>query len=183
MKKRGFTLIELSIVLVIIGLLVGGVLKGKSMIENAKQKRVKTDIDGTMAAVYSYQDKFGYLPGDDPKDRSTELGATGCAAGGGNGLFDTTAEAACAWQEMVGAGFISGNPAVSSGSVKKSPYGGNYDLNASAGKNFISTANIPADAAGALDTKYDDGVYNSGDIQADTDYNTTASKKISWYAF
>ena len=169
MRRKGFTLIELSIVLVIIGLLVGGVLKGKAMIDNAKQKRVKTDIDGAMAAVYSYQDKFGYLPGDDPVVRA-ELGATGCVAGDGDGLFDAV-EAPCAWQEMVGAGFISGNPATSSGSIKKSPYGGNYDLNVSttSNKNFISTANMPADVAQALDIKYDDGAYLTGDIRADTD--------------
>ncbi|MFA6191439.1 MAG: prepilin-type N-terminal cleavage/methylation domain-containing protein [Sulfurimonas sp.] len=185
MRRKGFTLIELSIVLVIIGLLVGGVLKGKSMIENAKQKRVKTDIDGTMAAVYSYQDKFGYLPGDDPTSRVGDLGATGCVGGDANGLFDTAAEALCAWQEMIGAGFISGNPGETTAAVaKKNPYGGSYDLNASAeNKNYISTANIPADAAQAIDTKYDDGVYNKGDIRADTDYNDTVTKRISWYAF
>ena len=63
--RKGFTLVELSIVLVIIGLLIGGVLKGKSMIDNAKVKRIKSDIDGIVAATYGYQDKYGFLPGDD----------------------------------------------------------------------------------------------------------------------
>ena len=111
--RKGFTLVELSIVLVIIGLLIGGVLKGKAMIEGTKIKRVKSDVDGIVAAVYSYQDKFGALPGDDSVDRSTELHATGCdgTQGGatGNGLFSNAAEGACAWQELIGAEFVTGD--------------------------------------------------------------------------
>lgn len=183
MRKRGFTLIELSIVLVIIGLLVGGVLKGKGMIDNAKMKRVKSDIDGVMAAVYSYQDKFGYMPGDDPTNKASVTSAD-CSGGNANGLFDDGDEIKCAWQEMIEAGFIGGDPTDhTGGAAKKSPYGGGYDFNVSAGnKNYISIANVPPSAAASLDTKYDDGVWNKGDVQGDADYNTTTTK-ISWYAF
>ncbi|MCX6076484.1 MAG: prepilin-type N-terminal cleavage/methylation domain-containing protein [Campylobacterales bacterium] len=191
MRRKGFTLIELSIVLVIIGLLVGGVLKGKGMIDNAKMKRVKGDIDGIMAAVYSYQDKFGYLPGDDPTNRVTDLGAASCdgnsSKSNANGLFDLDSEKLCAWQEMIGAGFIAGNPGDHSATVaKKSPYGGSYgfDNNTTTKKNYISISTMPADAAQALDTKYDDGAYDTGDIQADSAYTTlTTAKTLSWYAF
>ncbi len=194
MRRKGFTLIELSIVLVIIGLLVGGVLKGKAMIENAKQKRLKTDIDGVMAAVYSYQDKFGYLPGDDPKDRSIELGATGCTAGigDGDGLFDA-AEVACIWQEMAGAGFISGNPADNNGTTaaKRSPYGGSYEFvngaNGNKTGNYLSISSMPSDIVKVLDEKYDDGVFNTGDIQTALAYPVPPAAPTSiamyWYAF
>jgi len=64
-SQRGFTLIEISIVLVIIGLLLGGVLKGQELIENAKIKRVSNDFNGIAAAIYSYLDRYNAIPGDD----------------------------------------------------------------------------------------------------------------------
>ena len=57
-KNRGFTLIEIAIVLVIIGLLLGGVLKGQELINNAKVKSYATDFRNTPIQLYGYQDKF-----------------------------------------------------------------------------------------------------------------------------
>ena len=64
-KQTGFTLIELAIVLVIIGLLLGGVLKGQELINSAKVKNMATDFKNIQVYIYGYQDKFKALPGDD----------------------------------------------------------------------------------------------------------------------
>ena len=64
-KQSGFTLIELAIVLVIIGLLLGGVLKGQELINSAKVKNMASDFRNIQVQIYSYQDKYRALPGDD----------------------------------------------------------------------------------------------------------------------
>jgi prepilin-type N-terminal cleavage/methylation domain-containing protein len=63
--QSGFTLIEIAIVLVIIGLLLGGVLKGQELITQAKVKNLASDFKNTSLFIYSYQDKYHALPGDD----------------------------------------------------------------------------------------------------------------------
>jgi len=63
-NKQGFTLVELSIVLVIIGLLIGGILVGQSLIESAKMQSFVRQIGQYDAAVAVFKDKFGNLPGD-----------------------------------------------------------------------------------------------------------------------
>src|SRR5213083_1078748 len=65
-KQHGFTLVEIAIVLVIIGLLLGGILKGQEMIIQAKIKNVIADFSGVSAAYHGYQDRYRAIPGDDP---------------------------------------------------------------------------------------------------------------------
>jgi prepilin-type N-terminal cleavage/methylation domain-containing protein len=92
-KQTGFTLVEIAIVLVIVGLLIGGVLKGQEMITNAKLKRIESDNAGIAAAMFSYQDRYLQLPGDDSNAGARfDFYINGIAAnanGNGNGLIGT----------------------------------------------------------------------------------------------
>src|SRR5260221_67237 len=65
-RTQGFTLVEIAIVLVIIGLLLGGILKGQEMITQAKIKNVIADFSGISAAYHGYVDRYKKIPGDDP---------------------------------------------------------------------------------------------------------------------
>jgi prepilin-type N-terminal cleavage/methylation domain-containing protein len=62
--QRGFTLIEMSIVLVIIGLIVGGILKGQELIESSRQKNLISQIDRIRSGTTAFVDRFRSLPGD-----------------------------------------------------------------------------------------------------------------------
>ena len=114
-KQSGFTLIELAIVLVIIGLLLGGVLKGQELINSAKVKNMATDFRNVPVYIYGYQDKFKALPGDD-KASTAHTGCTdeqngSCKDGDGDGQIEgawnsevATDESARFWQHVRMAG-------------------------------------------------------------------------------
>jgi prepilin-type N-terminal cleavage/methylation domain-containing protein len=127
-RQSGFTLVEIAIVLVIIGLLLGGVLKGQELIENAKVKNAVNDVNGVTAAYNGYLDRFKRLPGDDgPTGTLSARGgawapvapAAALGAGNNDGVLAITAaqaftgagEGAAFWQHLKAAGFVAGNPA------------------------------------------------------------------------
>jgi prepilin-type N-terminal cleavage/methylation domain-containing protein len=90
-KQTGFTLVEIAIVLVIIGLLLGGVLKGQELINSAKVKNMVGDFRTTSALVYGYQDRFKSFPGDQTQVQLTDAfgaaaAATACAPAAAPGL-------------------------------------------------------------------------------------------------
>ena len=89
-KQKGFTLVEIAIVLVIVGLMIGGVLKGRELITNAKLKRIESYNTSLVAAMWSYQDRYMQLPGDDSgaEDRFTVYAAGDPVNGDGTGTID-----------------------------------------------------------------------------------------------
>jgi prepilin-type N-terminal cleavage/methylation domain-containing protein len=66
-NQKGFTLVELAIVLVIIGIILAGIIKGQELITNAKIKRLYNAQKEIAAAIYTYYDRYGFYPGDDPQ--------------------------------------------------------------------------------------------------------------------
>lgn len=175
-KQAGFTLVEIAIVLVIIGLLLGGILKGQEMIIQAKVKNSITDFSGVSAAYFGYQDRYRAIPGDD-------VAATrwsGATAGDGNrilvGLYVpalVTDETALWWDHMRRSGFVTGsgvtNPinsfnglmGVQTGDGTATPVavlGGFTNL-------LMCSANLPDKVAIALDVQMDDGNPGTGAVR------------------
>ena len=179
MKKQqsGFTLVEIAIVLVIIGLLLGGVLKGQEMITQAKIKNVANDLNGLTAAVYSYQDRYKRMPGDDPgATRWTLIPASGAGDGdniveGGYSSTTNTEESRLFWAELRLAGFVAGatdtlgnaaaQPINAAGGIVGAQSGG-LGL---AGL-VICSGSLPAKIAQAIDSQFDDGNATTGNVRA-----------------
>ena len=103
--NRGFTLVELSIVLVIIGLLLGGIMAGKSLIHNAKLRGIASSFLSFDAAVHNFRDQYNYLPGDMPT--ATKYWST-AYNGPGAGTFGNYSVGAYSWQHLGLAGLIAG---------------------------------------------------------------------------
>lgn len=121
-SKRAFTLVELSIVLVILGLLVGGVLSGQSLIRASELRAVSTEYSRYLAATETFRDKYFSLPGDMSnataywgKDNTRCPGDTGInntpgtCNGAGDGRIDIFGESYRYWQHLALAGLIEGS--------------------------------------------------------------------------
>lgn len=88
--RKGFTLIELSIVLVIIGLIVGGVLAGREMIRNAELRNIVSSYERFETAILAFKNKYDCLPGDCARGSQFFSGGSN---GNGNSIIEATEEA------------------------------------------------------------------------------------------
>lgn len=120
MKKIGFTLIELSIVLVIVALMVGGVLTGQTLVHQTRLRAIITEKDRYHTAITIFKDKFYYFPGDLPTaynfwgtDCGTNSGSasTGCNGNGDHmvNYNDGLGETVKSWEHLSRAGLIEGS--------------------------------------------------------------------------
>ncbi|MEO7727223.1 MAG: prepilin-type N-terminal cleavage/methylation domain-containing protein, partial [Burkholderiales bacterium] len=113
-RQQGFTLIEIAIVLVIIGLLLGGVLKGQELITAARVRNLASQLDGVKIAYLGFQDRFRTLPGDmltAPANAAIPGAPGGCgiaSATCGNGIIDAN-EVWVTWNQLSKSGFITGS--------------------------------------------------------------------------
>ncbi|WP_424191992.1 prepilin-type N-terminal cleavage/methylation domain-containing protein [Ampullimonas aquatilis] len=200
-QQAGFTLVEIAIVLVIIGLLLGGVLKGQEMISSAKVKALANEIRAVSAAYYGYQDRFRSIPGDDVLAATTaHLGATvngativtPTAANAGNGRINTgtwvgtaagvaTAgnESSVFWNHARAGGFLTGDAGVGSAS---NSVGGKLGITSNtvistitASTVFVCSGALDNKIAAQLDSTMDDGLSNTGGVQAVVGAAVTAS--------
>jgi len=190
-KQGGFTLIEIAIVLVIIGLLLGGVLKGQELINTARVRALNNTVDGITAAWFSFQDRYRAYPGDYTEADINLPGVPAAGNGNGNGLVgigaggaDSPSERANVWVHLQSAGYITG--AYDGANVIVDEYGCVLDtcpdngfgigMNLSYGEQvrgapgvdaheLITGRGIPVEVLAELDRKVDDGEPESGAMQ------------------
>ena len=183
-KQAGFTLIELAIVLVIIGLLLGGVLRGQELINSAKVKNMARDFQNVQVYVYGYQDRFKVLPGDD-HNASNHVVGTNPANGTQNGIIEgtwntaTDGDETCAiWQHVRLAGLSPGSTTISCAANNtyqpRNADGGLIgiqsvstfaQITSMTGAYVVCSDQILGRFAAQLDTTLDDGVGNTGAVR------------------
>ncbi|HEX6734771.1 MAG TPA: prepilin-type N-terminal cleavage/methylation domain-containing protein [Azonexus sp.] len=182
-RQQGFTLVEIAIVLVIIGLLLGGVLKGQELINSAKVKNFANDFRSIPLFIYGYQDKYKALPGDDKVAADHVTGATNATTpsssqGNGviNGAWNTNTasdESYLFWQHVRLAGFAPGPTATSATDyIPKNADGGIIGITSGSatpiaglrGTYVVCSEGILGKFAKQLDTMMDDGNTASGSM-------------------
>jgi prepilin-type N-terminal cleavage/methylation domain-containing protein len=179
MKRRqtGFTLVEIAIVIVLIGLLMGGILKGQEMVTQAKIKNIIADFSGISAAYAGYQDRYRMVPGDDPYAGQRWAGAT---PGNGNGQVsgkynsqDPADESRLWWAHLRRSGFVAGAGTLQPFNAVTGMIGVQTGDGASpsgpALGGFVSLiacmAGLPDKVAIAIDIQMDDGVPATGTVR------------------
>ncbi len=173
-SQAGFTLVELAIVMIIIGLLIGGILKGQELIQNAQVTATSSQIKAIESAMTTFRDSYNAVPGDmtNPGARLPNCTAAPCSNGGnGNNRVDSigvgvaqdsTNENARFWTQLAAADMIGGVDSTSTnvttwgGQLLASESGGGFTVGYAAGGAIAASG-----LAGALGTNAVAGHYVS----------------------
>lgn len=176
-RQTGFTLVEIAIVLVLFGLLMGGILKGQEMVTQARIKNIIADYTGISAAYAGYQDRYRAVPGDDPRAAQRW---TGAASGNGDGQVggkynsqNPADESRLWWDHLRRSGFVSGAGTLQPFNAVTGMIGLQTGDGASpsgpALGGFVSPivcmASMPDKIAIAIDIQLDDGVPGTGTVR------------------
>jgi len=178
-KQSGFSLIELAIVLVIIGLLLGGVLKGQELINSAKAKNMIADFKNAQIFIYGYLDRYRALPGD---DIAANVHVAAANNGDGDGIIeggwnDAAAdgggtEAVLFWEHVRLAGLWTGSIGVQS-NTQATPITG------MTGAYVACSQNITGNIVTQIDANLDDGLSNTGSVQATAGTNAAGNTAVA----
>jgi prepilin-type N-terminal cleavage/methylation domain-containing protein len=204
-QQSGFTLVEIAIVLVIIGLLLGGILKGQELINSAKVKNLANDFRVIPTYIYAFQDKFKALPGDDSAALTHMSGCTApCANGNGNGVVNgnwnsltATDESWQFWAHVRHANLAAG-PTTWAATTLADPYvpknavggqigissatagaGGQVQITGMTGTYQVCSAGILGKFAKQLDTQMDDGNTATGSMRAVADGSAVPTAAVA----
>ena len=191
-SQSGFTLIEIAIVLVVIGLLIGGIIKGQSLIDSAKMKNLANDFKHIPVYIYGYEDMFRSVPGDEDQNELNRQfapagTATACTPAAAshcvmdNGIIDgdwdansITDESFVFWQQIRLAGFETGPTNTSDPDYRPTNAVGGYmgvtnasqsPINNMKGSYIFCSDDIPGKLAKRLDISLDDGNTQTGYMQ------------------
>lgn len=193
-EPRGYTLVEVAIVLVVIGLLVGGIFKVQQLIHGSQIRRLIADHDGFRMAIHAFTDRYGYEPGD-YNNAALNVGCTpSCLDGNGNRRVESNAipvggsevhEDLLVWSHLSGAGLISGNyvmaggaavatalnsPVNSGGRFWQFSFDGNFGTvpTGTMAHNLKTGNQLSVDLIAQVDQRIDDGRPNTGSFQFST---------------
>jgi len=161
-QQKGFTLVETAVVLIIVGLIVFGILKGVAFLDNAESKRLLEDIRSFIASYYSFQDRVGRLPG---QVAPFTIGNASAVTISNSDFFG----------ELFTQGFLATENPVPTGNVAGSFEVYNVGTQALAdsnnaihvGSNQLCVTRVEGMLAQGIDYKLDDGLPNSGLVRAE----------------
>lgn len=185
--QSGFTLIEIAIVLVIIGLLLGGILKGQELITQGRIRNVANDFQSMTAAINLYQDRYRAIPGDDIGAATRwAVAGTSTTSGNGNGVvagtYNSTTigdESRLFWHHLRLAGLV-GGPTTTGALGTATPINAVSGVTGVQDSAFgipgivICSSNLPAKIAQAIDTQFDDGNATTGTVRGAAAMSATA---------
>ncbi|MCP5266294.1 MAG: type II secretion system protein [Burkholderiaceae bacterium] len=195
-REAGFTLVEIAIVLVIVGLLLGAVLKGQELIFNSKVKATYNLSREMSAAMFAYQDRYKMLPGDDTRATTRFPGATPATTdGNGDGFLNQVVNWNCTGvtsgdncrflHHLRLSGFIGGagsdNPISALGGRVNIAQGNYYVTSASTSPSLLfGGSTLTHKAADAIDNGFDDGNPATGTFrcQNTTSYNMSTPDSL-----
>ncbi|HEX2966043.1 MAG TPA: prepilin-type N-terminal cleavage/methylation domain-containing protein [Syntrophorhabdaceae bacterium] len=191
-RQAGFTIVELAIAVVIIGIILGAVLKGSAIIDSARTKNLYAFKNSISQAMYAYHDQYSYFPGDDP-NMLAKWPALAVTNGNGNGAIASgiasTAPAVCLaanveqcslWSALRQAGFLSGtgftNPSHSYGNQVAVTF---YTTASWGAANALIThwivfMSVPGQTCQVLDAQHDDGNWQTGSVRGSATYTSSS---------
>ncbi len=171
-NSRGFTLVEMAIVLIVIGVILGMVFKGRQLIDSAKVKSLEANYNKIMTAVDTFYDRYGFYPGDGcTTDNSTSVSS---CTGTKDGQLSTAEEQSSFWTLLKSLGYLSD-------AETKTPNGSSWGIAYNSGltpKGNWLKGNLDRRYICDIDRRIDDGKSSSGKIQTSgtgNDYDTTAT--------
>ncbi len=188
--QKGFTLVEIAIVLVIIGLLLGGILKGQELINSARVRNLADSTSGIQAAYFGFIDRYRRVPGDwDVTTAGQAIGGAILTGGNNNGRLDNSGswvEPNALWEHLSKAGFINGSysggggaePTTANSAAPFNPF--NSAIVMARTPDYLDTTSLalpvrlhlivgrgtPVDIARELDTKLDDSNPETGTLRS-----------------
>lgn len=188
-KQQGFSLIEMAIVMVLVGLMLGGILKGQELIAAARVRSFAVQLEGVKIAYLGFHDRFRALPGDLPTLAANALipdSPGGCTGGANcnNGLVDAD-ENFVVWAHLSHSGFIYNiyngtitDTVAGPANNPSNPFGGylhlvtdnKYDDTADPAQPAVMSIKtggfVPASVLGEIDRKIDDGAPLTGTFRS-----------------
>jgi len=202
-QQKGFTLVEIAIVLVIIGLLLGGILKGQELINSARVRNLADSTSGIQAAYFGFIDRYRRVPGDwGASSAGAAIGGVVNSGGNDNGRLDGTPvyrEPNALWEHLSKAGFINGSysggdnePTTANSAAPFNPFNSAIIMTRTADYLDFTAASppvrlhlivgrgTPVDIARELDTKLDDSNPGTGGLRSALSTGATLGGTNLW---